>query len=177
MANTRFIFQVLHVIAWIFFVGLCIEAGGIIVNFIFSIYNPEFVSKLYQKLDLSELYNRSKWIFFSMYSFIIVIALLKVLLFYTVIMLLLKLDLSKPFSSFVSSQISQISYYTLSIGIMCLIAAQSTKNLDHHGYLVERLYQFWNDGQAFILMSAVVYVISTIFKKGVELQNENDLTV
>ena len=26
MANTRFIFQVLHVIAWIFFVGLCIEA-------------------------------------------------------------------------------------------------------------------------------------------------------
>lgn len=177
MANTRFIFQVLHVIAWIFFVGLCIEAGGIIVNFVFSIYNPEFVSKLYQKLDLSELYNRSKWIFFSMYSFIIVIALLKVLLFYTVIMLLLKLDLSKPFSSFVSSQISQISYYTLSIGIMCLIAAQSTKNLDHHGYLVERLYQFWNDGQAFILMSAVVYVISTIFKKGVELQKENDLTV
>lgn len=177
MANTRFIFQVLHVIAWIFFVGLCIEAGGIIVNFVFSIYNPEFVSKLYQKLDLSELYNRSKWIFFSMYSFIIVIALLKVLLFYTVIMLLLKLDLSKPFSSFVSTQISQISYYTLSIGIMCLIAAQSTKNLDHHGYLVERLYQFWNDGQAFILMSAVVYVISTIFKKGVELQKENDLTV
>lgn len=177
MANTRFIFQVLHVIAWIFFVGLCIEAGGIIVNFIFSIYNPEFVSKLYQKLDLSELYNRSKWIFFSMYSFIIVIALLKVLLFYTVIMLLLKLDLSKPFSSFVSTQISQISYYTLSIGIMCLIAAQTTKNLDHHGYDVERLYQFWNDGKAFILMSAVVYVISTIFKKGVELQNENDLTV
>ncbi|HCI58582.1 MAG: DUF2975 domain-containing protein [Bacteroidetes bacterium] len=177
MANTRFIFQVLHVIAWIFFVGLCIEAGGIIVNFVFSIYNPEFVSKLYQKLDLSELYNRSKWIFFSMYSFIIVIALLKVLLFYTVIMLLLKLDLSKPFSSFVSSQISQISYYTLSIGIMCLIAAQTTKNLDHHGYDVERLYQFWNDGKAFILMSAVVYVISTIFKKGVELQKENDLTV
>lgn len=177
MANTRFIFQVLHVIAWIFFVGLCIEAGGIIVNFIFSIYNPEFVSKLYQKLDLSELYNRSKWIFFSMYSFIIVIALLKVLLFYTVIMLLLKLDLSKPFSSFVSTQISQISYYTLSIGIMCLIAAQTTKNLDHHGYDVERLYQFWNDGKAFILMSAVVYVISTIFKKGVELQKENDLTV
>ncbi|HMY12657.1 MAG: DUF2975 domain-containing protein [Bacteroidia bacterium] len=177
MANTRFIFQVLHVIAWIFFVGLCIEAGGIIVNFVFSIYNPEFVSKLYQKLDLSELYNRSKWIFFSMYSFIIVIALLKVLLFYTVIMLLLKLDLSKPFSSFVSTQISQISYYTLSIGIMCLIAAQTTKNLDHHGYDVERLYQFWNDGKAFILMSAVVYVISTIFKKGVELQKENDLTV
>lgn len=177
MANTKFIFQALHVIAWIIFVGLCIEAGGIIVNFIFSIYNPEFVSKLYQKLDLSELYNSSKWIFYSMYSFIIVIALLKVFLFYTVIMLLLKLDLSKPFSSFVSTQISQISYYTLSIGIICLIAAHTTKNLEHHGYVVERLFQFWNDGQAFILMSAVVYVIATIFKKGVELQNENDLTV
>jgi len=26
-------------------------------------------------------------------------------------------------------------------------------------------------------MAAVVYVIATIFKRGVELQNENDLTV
>jgi hypothetical protein len=39
------------------------------------------------------------------------------------------------------------------------------------------LNQFWEDSQAFILMAAVVYIIATIFKKGVEIQNENDLTV
>src|SRR5918993_3639861 len=103
MSKTNsFIFKGLHIVAWIIFVGLSIEAGGLIVNFIFSIYNPGFVKNLYQKLDLSEMYERSKWVFYSMYSFILFISLLKAHLFYVVIMLLSKLDLSKPFNNFVS---------------------------------------------------------------------------
>ena len=47
----------------------------------------------------------------------------------------------------------------------------------HHGYEIDNLNQFWEDSQAFILMAAVIYIIATIFKKGVEIQNENDLTV
>ncbi len=47
----------------------------------------------------------------------------------------------------------------------------------HRGYEIDQLDQFWVDSQAFILMAAIVYVIATIFKKGIELQNENDLTV
>lgn len=43
------------------FVGLCIEAGALIVNFIFSLYKPEFVHNLYQKLDLYKMYTDSKW--------------------------------------------------------------------------------------------------------------------
>jgi len=156
---------------------LCIEAGGLIVNFIFSIYKPEFVQHLYQKLDLSEMYNRSKLAFFGMYSFILVVALLKAYLFYIVVMLMHKIDLSKPFSSFVSEQIIKISYCTFFIGILSYIARQIARNLQHRSYAIDNLNQFWADSQAFILMAAVVYVIATIFKKGVEIQNENDLTV
>lgn len=47
----------------------------------------------------------------------------------------------------------------------------------HHGFVPENLSQFWTDSEAFILMGAVLYIIATIFKKGVEIQNENDLTV
>lgn len=175
--RNNFVFKSLHIIAWIIFVGLCIEAGGLIVNFIFSIYQPEFVQNLYQKLDLSEMYNRSKWAFFSMYSFILFISVLKAYLFYVVIRLLSKLNLSKPFNSFVSVQITQISYYTFSIGILSYVARQTAKNLQHHGYVIDNLNGFWADSQAFILMAAVIYVIATIFKKGVELQNESNLTV
>jgi len=178
MAKTNhFVFIGLKIVAWIIFVGLCIEAGGLIVNFIFSLYNPEFVQNLYQKLDLSEMYERSKWTFFSMYSFILVISILKALLFYVVVILVTKIDLSKPFNSFVSRKISQISYYTLSIGLLSYLARQTARNLQHHGYVIDTLDQFWADSQAFILMAAVIYVISTIFSKGVEIQNENDLTV
>lgn len=175
--GNNFVFIGLHIVVWVIFVGLCIEAGGLIVNFVFSIYKPEFVKNLYQKLDLIEMYNRSKWAFFGMYSFILVVALLKAYLFYIVAMLMHKIDLSKPFNSFVSEQIKKISYCTFSIGILNYIARQTAKNLQHHGYAIDNLNQFWADSQAFILMAAVIYVIATIFKKGVEIQNENDLTV
>lgn len=175
--NNHIVFKILSVLAWIIFVGLCIEAGGLIVNFIFSLYNPLFVKNLYQKLDLSTLYSHSKQAFFSMYSFILVIAIMKAYLFYLVIILISKLDLTQPFNGFVSKQIVRISYFTLSIGLLSYIARQSAKNLLHRGYEIDQLNQFWVDSQAFILMAAVVYVIATIFKKGIEIQNENELTV
>jgi len=168
---------VLNVVSWIIFIGLSIEAGGLIVNFAFSVFKPEIVGNLYQKLDLSSLHQQSKWAFFGMYGFVIFIAVLKAILFYIVIMLPYKLDLSKPFSSFIAKKITQISYYTFSIGILSFIAQQTAKNLTHHGFEIDKLSQFWVDSQAFILMAAIIYVIATIFKKGVEIQNENDLTV
>ena len=173
----NFIFKGLHIVSWIIFVGLCIEAGGLIVNFVFSIYNPGFVQNLYQKLDLSEMYNRSKWAFFGMYSFVLVVSVLKAYLFYIVIRLMHKIDLSNPFSSFVSEEITKISYCTFLIGILSYIAKQVTSNIQLHGYTTDNLNKFWADSQAFILMAAVVYVIAIIFKKGVEIQTENNLTV
>ncbi|WP_460950510.1 DUF2975 domain-containing protein [Spirosoma daeguense] len=167
----------MKIIAWIIFVGLCIEAGGLIVNFIFSLVKPEFVQNLYQKLDLSEMYNRSKWAFFGMYTFILTISILKAYLFYVVVRLVSKFTLAKPFNSFVLEQITQISYYTFSIGLFSYVARQTAKNLLHHGYVIDSLDQFWADSQAFILMSAVIYIIATIVRKGVEIQNENDLTI
>jgi hypothetical protein len=172
-----FIFTFLTIVAWVIFVGLCIEAGGLIVNFVFSVFKPEIISHLYQKLDLSEMYSRSKWVYYSMYSFALTISIMKAFLFYAVIKLITKLNLSKPFNSFVAAQITKISYYTLFIGVFSLIARQTAKNLIHHGFEIDILDKFWEDSQAFILMAAVIYIIAAIFSKGVELQKENDLTV
>lgn len=178
MVNTNnLIFKGLLFIAWLIFIGLCIETGALIVNFFFSMYKPEFVQNLYQKLDLTQMYKESKLTFFGVYGFIMTIAILKACLFYVVIRLMLKLDLSKPFDTFVARQISLLSYYTLSIGLLSYIARQTTKGLSHYGFATDELNQFWEDSQAFILMGAVIYIIATIFKKGIEIQNENDLTV
>lgn len=175
--NNNFIFNGLHIVAWIIFVGLCIEAGGLTVNFFFNLYEPEFIKNLYQKLDLTDLYMNSKFSFLGIYSFILSISILKSYLFYVVIKLMNRMDLSKPFNTYVSKQIASISYYTLSIGFLGLIAGEFVKNLMHHDLITENLNQFWSDSQAFILMGAVVYIIATIFQRGVEIQTENDLTV
>ena len=50
--SNNLVFKGLQIVAWIIFVGLSIEAGGLLVNFVVSIYKPEFVQRLYQKLDL-----------------------------------------------------------------------------------------------------------------------------
>lgn len=175
--TNNWIFQGLRIVAWIIFVGLCIEAGALLVNFFFSLYKPQVVPRLYEKLDLSAMYQVNKGAFFGVYSFILAIALLKAHLFYIVITLVTKLDLAKPFNDFVSATITKISYYTFSIGLISYIGRQTTKSLSHHGLDVDALARFWADSQAFILMAAVVYVIAMIFSKGLALQKENDLTV
>lgn len=175
--TNNFVFWGLYVIAWLIFVGLSIEAGGLIVNFVFSLCNPEIVQNLYQKLDLSEMYKGSKMAFFGIYSFILTISILKAVLFYIVIRLMHTMDLSKPFSTFVSKQILQMSYFTIAIGLFSYIGRQLVKSLMHHGFVPENLNQFWVDSEAFIFMGAVIYIIAIIFKKGVDIQNENDLTV
>lgn len=177
LKRNNYILIGLQVFAWIIFVGLSIEAGALIVNFIFSLFKPAFLPRLYQKLDLIEMYYQSKAAFFGIYSFILFVAVLKAYLFYAVIELIQKLDLKHPFNSFVAKQITKISYYTFSIGLISFIGQQTAKNLMHHGISIDRLDQFWEDSQAFILMAAIIYVIATIFSRGVELQNENDLTI
>ena len=175
--RTNFIFKVLHIVAWIIFVGLCIEAGGLVVNFIFSIYKPEFIPNLYQKLDLIEMYKHSQVGFFGMYAFILSIAVLKAYLFYIVIILMHKLDLSNPFNGFVSAQITRISSCTFLIGIVSFIGQETAKNLHHYGYRTNNLNPFWEESEAFILMAAIIYIIAIIFKRGIEIQTENDLTI
>ena len=178
MSDTNnYIFKGLKIVAWVIFIGLCMDAGGLILNFIFSIVNPEFVKNLYHKLDLSEMYAINKSAFFGMYSFILIIAMLKAYLFYIVVRLASNIDLSKPFNNYVSRQISLLSYYTLSIGLLSYLAKRTARNLQHHGYNIDTLNQFWVDSQAFILMAAVIYVIANIFSKGVEYQEELEDTV
>lgn len=173
----NYVFLGLQIVAWIIFVALCIEAGALLVNFIYSLFNPEVVKNLYQKLDLSQVYSVNRWVFVGLYSFILFISALKAYLFYVVIKLLSRLDLAKPFSSFVSDHITRISYITVSVGIISYIAREVTRGLSHYGFDTSSLSPFWADSRAWILMAAVLYVIAVIFARGVELQNENDLTV
>ena len=177
MKQNDFIFKALTVIAWIIFVGLCIEAGALLFNFIYSLFNPAVLKTLYQKLDLSEMYERSTATYYSMYAFILVIAFFKAGLFYDVIKLVSKLDLDRPFSSFVLKKITLISYMTFMIGLVSISARQTAKNLSHKGYDVNSLNDFWVDSQAYILMAGVIYAIAMIFKRGIEIQKENDSTI
>ena len=51
------ILKVLHVVSWIAFIGLCIEAGALIFNFVYALFKPIASHNIYKGLDLSEMYT------------------------------------------------------------------------------------------------------------------------
>lgn len=175
--SSNYIFKGMTLLAGLIFVGLCIEAGGILTNLFFHFYNPKVLPRLFNTLDLTEMYDQSTWAFWSMYSFILVTSALKVVLFLEVVQLTTKLDLSNPFNSYVSKKISRISYDTLSIGLISYIAVKSRNYFEKKEISMDVLSTYWEDSQTFIVMAGIIYIIAVIFRKGLEIQQENELTV
>lgn len=175
--NNDVILKVLHVLSWIVFIGLCIEAGALIFNFIFTLFKPIASHNIYKGLNLSEMYEKQFPHFIGVMSFIVVLALLKAYLFYLVVNIFQKLNLVKPFTIEIAKLIEKISFEAFTIAILTVIAQQYTMRLVDNGYEVSDVDNYWNDTAAFMMMAAILFVISQVFKKGIELQEENDLTV
>ena len=172
-----FILKVLNVVSWIIFVGLCIEAGALIFNFALTLFKPIATHNIYNGLNLSEIYENQFAHFIGVLSFVVVLSLLKAYLFYLVVKIFMKLNLVKPFDVEIAKLIEKISFEAFAIAIVSIVAHQYTKMLIQSGYEVSHVEKYWNDTAAFLMMAAIIFVISQIFKKGIELQNENDLTV
>jgi hypothetical protein len=110
-------------------------------------------------------------------SFVVVLAILKAYLFYFVVEIFTKLNLGNPFNAGIAKLIEKIGFEAFVISIISIVAHQYTKGLPQDGFKVDGIQSYWNDSSAFMMMAAILFIISQIFKKGIELQNENDLTV
>jgi hypothetical protein len=172
-----FILDALNVISWIIFIGLCIEAGAIIFNYIYCLIKPIAAGNIYKGLDLSRMYQDHFGHFNAVMSFIIVVYVMKAYLFYLVVKIFMQLNLVSPFSTEIAKLIENISYEAFAIAIVSFIAHQYTERLIHKGFEVSSVESYWGDAGAFLMMAGVVYVISKIFNKGIELQNETELTI
>jgi hypothetical protein len=172
-----FIWKAIQTVCWLIFVGYCIQAGTLLFNYIYSFFKPIATQNLHIGLDLSELYGKSQVIYTLVFTVIISISVLKGYVFYTVLNLFKTLNLVKPFSDKVSGYIQIITNYAFAIGIISFIARQLAHKLAGRGFDTGQAERYWNDGEAYLMMSAILFVIALIFKKGIELQQENDLTV
>lgn len=171
------IYQALRVITWVIFIALCIEAGALLFNFIYSVFRPVATEDLYKGLDLSELFQQSSTQYILLFSFVIALALLKAFVFFLLIRLFQRLNLVKPFSEVVADYLARIGYYTFSLGLIGWIASRYCTHLAKRGYATEPLQEYWSESAAFLMMAAVLFVITQIFRKGIELQNENEYTI
>lgn len=172
-----FILKTLNVVAWVIFIGLCVEAGALLFNFTFTLFKPIATYNIYKGLNLSELYTKHFTHYVGLMSFVLCLAILKAYLFYFVVEIFTKLNLGNPFNTEIAKLIEKIGFEAFVISIISIVAHQYTKGLMKDGLNVDRVESYWNDSSAFMMMAAILFIISQIFKKGIELQNENDLTV
>ena len=176
--KTKQILSVIHVIAWIIFLGLCIKTGAIIYSTFVSLYiNPVGAQNLHLGLDLSGLYNFDKGHYVSLVLFIVLLSALKALIFYLLIKIFLKINFIHPFSTEVSVLISRIGYIALSVGIITMVANEYCDWLANRGVTFPDLADYLGGAGEFLLLGGTVFMIAQVFKRGIEIQSEIELTV
>ena len=178
--TTRQILKILYFISWIIFTGLCIEAGGFLVNAIFALVKPEASKHLWQQVDLSALLKYDPGYFFTVTFTMSIAAALKASIFYLIIKMLgnKNLNISHPFSIETRRFIFRISYLSLLIGLFSWWGVKYVEWLVRQGVNMPDIqYLRLGGADVWLFMGVILFVIAQIFKRGIEIQSENELTV
>jgi Protein of unknown function (DUF2975) len=177
-SRTKQVLLVLHIIAWIIFLGLCVKTGSILYSFFVSLaINAEGAKNLHLGLDLSDLYRFNTRHYVTIVLYIVFLSGLKAYLFYLVIKIFQKINFVNPFSTEVSFLISKIGQVALGIGVLTLVAVGYVAWLTKQGVTFPDLQQYLGGGGEFLLLGGIIFIIAQVFKRGIEIQSENELTV
>ncbi|PKF76156.1 DUF2975 domain-containing protein [Chryseobacterium sp. PMSZPI] len=175
--KTKKILSILNVITWIIFIGSCIKAGALTFTFIMTIINPEGAQNLYEGLNLYELYQYNIYSYKLMMFFIIFLAGYKAYLAYLVIRIFQKLNLEAPFSKAIMKLITKISYSSLAIGIISLLTISYSEDFLKKEVTLDNVYDFIGSGSEYLFFGGIIFIIAQVFKRGIEIQSENELTI
>jgi ABC-type multidrug transport system fused ATPase/permease subunit len=149
----------------------------LIISYIDSLFNPTKAEDIYKGFDLSQLFAESKIRYTIAVIVLVIISGLKAYVFYFAIRLFKILNFAKPFSKHVSKVITKITYFTFVIGIISGMVEIIVSKISENRYNFGPVETLWSDSDAYLFMSAILFVIALIFRKGIELQTENELTV
>lgn len=179
--TTKQILKVLHVLSWVIFIGLCIDAGGTLFNAFYSLaLNPVAAKNFWKEVDLSGIYNLDKGHFFTETLLMSIVAIMKAILFYLIVKVLYnkKLDLAQPFNIEMKRFILNISYLTIGIGFFSNWGVDYTAWLAAKGVIMPDIQRLGFGGaDVWLFMGVTLIVIAQVFKRGIEIQSENDLTI
>jgi hypothetical protein len=169
--------MLITIVIWSIFIGLCIKAGALLYTFAYSLFKPSVAHDLYEGLNLYSLLGQHFWYYIGVMSFLLIITGQKAYMFYLMILVFLKINLVHPFSKEVSDKISEISHVALQIGVTIILASAYFKWLAKRGFDIPPLGGYIGGAFEYLLMGAIIYAIAQVFKRGVEIQSENELTV
>lgn len=171
--TTEKILVIMHVVAWAVFFGLAIKIGAILISYGVSIRNPEGAKNLYEGLNFYSLRQFDIWHYTGTVSMMVAILVLEAIVAYIVAKVLSKIKMASPFTIEVSGKLETVSYLLL----ITWIAAMFYNG--HQQWMAKKIPGLEQNliSTEFLFLAGVIFVFAKIFKKGVELQTENELTV
>ena len=109
-----------------------------------------------------------------------IVAVLKAILFYLIIKIIhdKKLNLAQPFNKDVNRFIFGVAYLTLGIAFFAIWGTNFSEKMVQQGVSIPSIQHLKiASGDVWLFMGITLLVIAQIFKRGIELQEENELTV
>ncbi len=99
--TTNQILKVLQILSWIIFIGICIDAGSIIVSTVITLFiNPNGVENFWEGSGyLSSLYQADHGHFLVITLTMVIVAVLKAIMFYLIVKLFADKK-AEPFPAF-----------------------------------------------------------------------------
>ena len=171
--RTEIILKILNVFAWFAFIGLMVQAGAFLFSYCYTLIKPEVAKDFYEHQNLYPLKQFSLFHYTTSVVLRAGIPILESYTAYLIIKVLSKIKLSSPFTMEVAGILEKISYFILATWIVAVVYNS------HASWLIKEIpgLALSKVSGDFIFIAGVVFVFAQIFKKGVEIQTENDLTV
>jgi hypothetical protein len=171
----------LYAISWIIFIGLCIDAGGVLTNTVYAIFfNASIASSFWNHIDLYNLFNTNQSSFITLTTLMSIVGVLKVVLFYIIIKIFhdKKLDFNNPFNETLGKYIVNIAYCAIGIGLFSMWGSDIAEWLIGKGEKLPTISKLKLGGaDVWFFMGFIILIFAKIFKKGIEIQSDNDLTI
>jgi hypothetical protein len=179
--STKHILIVLYILSWLIFVGVSIEAGGFISNSFYAlVINSDLAKHFWSGLDFSALYDYDKGQFMVITIFMSIVAVLRAVMFYLIIRFLhnKKGSMTKPFNEDTRRFVLSLAIWSLFIGVFSHWGVEYRDWLTTKGIAIPEIQSLRLAGaDVWLFMAVILFVITHVFKKGIELQTESELTV
>ena len=164
----------LKVAAYIAMIGYFIEAGSIVFTFCLNWYHSNATGEFIYQLNLSELYAYNKKTYYSAVSLLVAIPVSQALLWWSVIELFPRLNLEKPFDDGLITAMNKMMQPLIAYGVIGFVSGNYFEFIEKRtGQSIDPDF----DLGLYLFILGVIVVVTEIIKKGVELINENELTI
>ena len=174
--KTEIILIVLKYLALLGGIGFSIECGAELTSLVVSFVNPGWAKNVYKfNPDWFLIRERNAWFYIFGMSIVIFTSALKATVWYQIFYLLEKFQLQSPFSMKVTNKLELIAILLLGVWVLMGIIGKIFA-----WYLIQDTslsFPNYETGGDYFFIAGIVYIISQIFKRGIEMQEENQLTV